>query len=122
MGAQSSSNLDDILAEDMHHWYKKFMKDSPSGLVTLFELKTMLSLTGMTEEASSYVDQVFYTFDMDGVKACEQLLSLPPSISLSLWLYLSLPGSLSICLSFCPTLSLPSSLNLSLCLDLALYV
>ncbi|KAG5837453.1 hypothetical protein ANANG_G00239410 [Anguilla anguilla] len=66
MGAQGS-NLDDILAEDMHHWYQKFMKESPSGLVTLFELKAMLSLTGMTQEANSYVDQVFYTFDMDGL-------------------------------------------------------
>ncbi|XP_036393327.1 guanylyl cyclase-activating protein 1-like [Megalops cyprinoides] len=65
MGAYGS-NLDDILAEDMHHWYNKFMRESPSGLITLFELKAMLGLTGMTEEASSYVDQVFYTFDMDG--------------------------------------------------------
>ncbi|KAJ8280665.1 hypothetical protein GJAV_G00057510 [Gymnothorax javanicus] len=65
MGAEIS-NLDDILAEDMHFWYKKFMKESPSGLITVFELKSMLSLTGITEEASSYVDQVFYTFDMDG--------------------------------------------------------
>lgn len=66
MGAHGS-NLDDILEEDMHHWYTKFMKESPSGLITLFELKTMLEMNGMTEEASSYVDQVFVTFDMDGV-------------------------------------------------------
>uniref|UniRef100_A0A4W5L0M9 Guanylate cyclase activator 1C n=1 Tax=Hucho hucho TaxID=62062 RepID=A0A4W5L0M9_9TELE len=65
MGAYES-NLDDILAEDMHHWYNKFMKESPSGLITLFELKTMLEMQGMSEEASSYVDQVFFTFDMDG--------------------------------------------------------
>ncbi|KAF7651734.1 hypothetical protein LDENG_00106430 [Lucifuga dentata] len=65
MGAYSS-NLDDILEQDMHHWYTKFMKKSPSGLITLFELKTMLEMNGMTEEASSYVDQVFFTFDMDG--------------------------------------------------------
>ncbi|KAL6471295.1 hypothetical protein MHYP_G00199450 [Metynnis hypsauchen] len=65
MGAHGS-NLDEILAEDMHHWYNKFMRESPSGLITLFELKTMLQMQGMTEEASSYVDQVFYTFDMDG--------------------------------------------------------
>ncbi|MEQ2238842.1 hypothetical protein ILYODFUR_037446 [Ilyodon furcidens] len=61
-----SSNLDDILEEDMHHWYTKFMRESPSGLITLFELKTMLDMNGMTEEANSYVDQVFFTFDMDG--------------------------------------------------------
>ncbi|KAK5917610.1 guanylate cyclase activator 1d [Pseudochaenichthys georgianus] len=60
------SNLDDILAEDMHHWYNKFMKESPSGLITLFELKAILGLKGMTENANSYVDQVFLTFDMDG--------------------------------------------------------
>lgn len=62
------SNLDDILAEDMHHWYNKFMKESPSGLITLFELKGMLGLRGMNENATSYVDQVFFTFDMDGVR------------------------------------------------------
>ncbi|KAF7218760.1 guanylyl cyclase-activating protein 3 [Nothobranchius furzeri] len=65
MGSYGSS-LDDILEEDMHHWYTKFMRESPSGLITLFELKTMLEMNGMTEEASSYVDQVFLTFDMDG--------------------------------------------------------
>ncbi|XP_007540993.1 guanylate cyclase activator 1d [Poecilia latipinna] len=60
------SNLDDILAEDMHHWYNKFMKESPSGLITLFELKAILNLKGITENANSYVEQVFFTFDMDG--------------------------------------------------------
>ncbi|KAA0702327.1 Guanylyl cyclase-activating protein 1 [Triplophysa tibetana] len=65
MGAHGSS-LDEVLAEDMHHWYNKFMKESPSGLITLFELKTMLQMQGMTEEANGYVDQVFVTFDMDG--------------------------------------------------------
>ncbi|XP_056451073.1 guanylate cyclase activator 1d [Gadus chalcogrammus] len=60
------SNLDDILAEDMHHWYNKFMRESPSGLITLFELKAILGLKRMTEDANGYVDQVFMTFDMDG--------------------------------------------------------
>ena len=62
------SNLDDILAEDMHHWYNKFMRESPSGLITLFELKAILGLKRMTEDANGYVDQVFMTFDMDGVR------------------------------------------------------
>ena len=74
MGAHSS-NLDDLMEEDMHHWYTKFMRESPSGLITLFELKTMLEMGGMTEEASSYVDQVFFTFDMDGVRKQLQLSS-----------------------------------------------
>lgn len=67
MGNKHTS-LDDILAEDMHHWYNKFMRESPSGLITLFELKSILGLQGMNEDASSYVDQVFFTFDMDGVR------------------------------------------------------
>lgn len=67
MGAHGS-NMDEVLAEDMHHWYNKFMRESPSGLITLFELKTMLQMQGMTEEANGYVDQVFVTFDMDGVR------------------------------------------------------
>lgn len=66
MGNHGSS-LDDILAEDMHHWYNKFMKESPSGLITLFELKAILNLKGMNEDANRYVEQVFFTFDMDGV-------------------------------------------------------
>ncbi|KAK7131111.1 hypothetical protein R3I94_016293 [Phoxinus phoxinus] len=65
MGNKHAS-LDDILAEDMHHWYNKFMRESPSGLITLFELKSILGLQGMNENANSYVDQVFFTFDMDG--------------------------------------------------------
>ena len=67
MGAHGS-NLDAIMEQDMHHWYNKFMRESPSGLITLFELKSMLQMNGMTEEASSYVDQIFLTFDMDGVR------------------------------------------------------
>ena len=67
MGSQHS-NLDDILAEDMHHWYNKFMRESPSGLITLFELKAILDLKGINENANSYVEQVFFTFDMDGVR------------------------------------------------------
>ncbi|XP_067279439.1 guanylate cyclase activator 1d [Pseudorasbora parva] len=65
MGNKHTS-LEDILAEDMHHWYNKFMRESPSGLITLFELKSILGLQGMNEDASGYVDQVFFTFDMDG--------------------------------------------------------
>ncbi|TRZ03277.1 hypothetical protein DNTS_006711 [Danionella cerebrum] len=60
------TSLDEILAEDMHHWYNKFMKESPSGLITLFELKSILGLQGMNENANRYVEQVFFTFDMDG--------------------------------------------------------
>lgn len=77
MGNHGSS-LDEILAEDMHHWYNKFMRESPSGLITLFELKAILNLRGMNETANSYVDQVFFTFDMDGVRTRAQSGILGP--------------------------------------------
>lgn len=80
MGAHGSS-LDEVLAEDMHHWYNKFMRESPSGLITLFELKTMLQMQGMTEEANSYVDQVFVTFDMDGVRETLEFIFMINSLS-----------------------------------------
>lgn len=79
MGAHGT-RLDDILAEDMHHWYNKFMKGSPSGVITLFELKAMLEMQGMTEEANSYVDQVFFTFDMDGVRTSKAPWTWAPAI------------------------------------------
>lgn len=81
MGNHSSS-LDEILAEDMHHWYNKFMRESPSGLITLFELKAILNLRGMNEIANSYVDQVFFTFDMDGVRTRAQSGILGPDWTL----------------------------------------
>ncbi|KAF3840485.1 hypothetical protein F7725_006347 [Dissostichus mawsoni] len=68
------SNLDDILAEDMHHWYNKFMKESPSGLITLFELKAILGLKGMTENANSYVDQDGYIDFVEYIAAVSLML------------------------------------------------
>ncbi|CAK6982198.1 guanylyl cyclase-activating protein 1-like [Scomber scombrus] len=68
------SNLDDILAEDMHHWYNKFMKESPSGLITLFELKAILGLKGMNENANSYVDQDGYIDFVEYIAAISLML------------------------------------------------
>lgn len=78
--------LDDILAEDMHHWYNKFMRESPSGLITLFELKSILGLQRMPEDANGYVDQVFCTFDMDGVRTEyeKSLMYMPAGVMVEL--------------------------------------
>ncbi|MGH0184577.1 UNVERIFIED_CONTAM: hypothetical protein FKN15_015147 [Acipenser sinensis] len=64
MGADNSTT-EDMMAVDIHYWYNKFMRESPSGLITLYELKAILGLQGMNEEANGYIEQVFATFDMN---------------------------------------------------------
>ncbi|OCT94481.1 guanylyl cyclase-activating protein 3 [Xenopus laevis] len=64
MGA-STSTADDINAMEIHHWYGKFMKECPSGQLSLHEFKGLLGLQGMNFEANRYIHQVFSTFDMN---------------------------------------------------------
>ncbi|XP_069612540.1 guanylyl cyclase-activating protein 3 [Ranitomeya imitator] len=64
MGA-TSSNADDINAMEIHHWYGKFMRECPSGQLSLHEFKGLLGLQGMNPEANRYIEQVFSTFDMN---------------------------------------------------------
>ncbi|XP_067402493.1 guanylyl cyclase-activating protein 3 isoform X2 [Emydura macquarii macquarii] len=64
MGA-SASAADDINAPEIHHWYTKFMRECPSGQLSLYEFKTLLDLHGLTPQADTYVDQVFNTFDLN---------------------------------------------------------
>ncbi|KAM4797244.1 guanylyl cyclase-activating protein 3 [Rhinophrynus dorsalis] len=61
----TNSTADDINAMEIHHWYRKFMKECPSGQLSLHEFKGLLGLQGMNLEANQYIDQVFSTFDMN---------------------------------------------------------
>ncbi|XP_030072463.1 guanylyl cyclase-activating protein 1 [Microcaecilia unicolor] len=65
MGNASSSTVDDLQAVEIHHWYKKFMIECPSGQLTLHEFKQFFGLRGLSEQANSYVEQMFRTFDMN---------------------------------------------------------
>lgn len=67
MGANESAPAEDILTQDAHHWYTKFMKECPSGQLSLHEFKALLGLTGLSPQANHYVDQVFNTFDLNKV-------------------------------------------------------
>ncbi|XP_014924666.2 guanylyl cyclase-activating protein 3 [Acinonyx jubatus] len=51
--------------KETYVWYKKFMREYPSGLQTLHEFKTLLGLQGLNQKASQHVDQVYNTFDMN---------------------------------------------------------
>ncbi|XP_007894003.1 guanylyl cyclase-activating protein 1 [Callorhinchus milii] len=65
MGASGSCSADDLNTTEIHYWYNKFMKECPSGQLCLHEFKAILGLQGMNEEATSYVNQLFITFDMN---------------------------------------------------------
>ncbi|NXP82360.1 GUC1A protein, partial [Ramphastos sulfuratus] len=50
---------------EIHHWYKKFMKECPSGQLTEHEFKQFFGLRGLDPEANEYIEQMFRTFDMN---------------------------------------------------------
>lgn len=66
MGAGESA--DDFAAIENSQWYKKFMKQCPSGQLTLHEFKKILGLHDMNPQANMYVEQVFHIFDMNQVR------------------------------------------------------
>lgn len=67
MGNNSSSTVDDLQAVEIHHWYKKFMTECPSGQLTEHEFKQFFGLRGLDPEANEYIEQMFRTFDMNKV-------------------------------------------------------
>ncbi|XP_022358385.1 guanylyl cyclase-activating protein 3 [Enhydra lutris kenyoni] len=54
-----------VSAKETYVWYRKFMREYPSGLQTLHEFKTLLGLQGLNPKANRHVDQVYNTFDMN---------------------------------------------------------
>lgn len=64
MGAQES--LPDAPAQ-MHHYYSKFMRECPSGLLSLHEFKKLLDLQGLDPQGDLYIKRVFDIFDLNQV-------------------------------------------------------
>ena len=56
-----------VTDQDTHGLYTKFMKECPSGQLSLHEFKGLLDLHGLNPEANYYVEQVFNTFDLNKV-------------------------------------------------------
>ncbi|XP_029796746.1 guanylyl cyclase-activating protein 3 isoform X2 [Suricata suricatta] len=54
-----------VPATETYIWYKKFMREYPSGLQTLHEFKSLLGLQGLNPKANQHVDQVYNTFDIN---------------------------------------------------------
>lgn len=66
MGAKESLPGDDPVPE-MHHYYSKFMRECPSGLLSLHEFKKLLGLQGLDPQADVYIKRVFDIFDLNQV-------------------------------------------------------
>ncbi|NXH10085.1 GUC1C protein, partial [Bucco capensis] len=64
MGANESSAGNDR-APELHHYYSKFMKECPSGLLSLHEFKKLLDLQGLDPQGDAYIKRVFDIFDLN---------------------------------------------------------
>ncbi|XP_020662020.2 guanylyl cyclase-activating protein 3 isoform X3 [Pogona vitticeps] len=58
-----SESKEDFDTLDNGQWYAKFMKECPSGQLSVFECKKMLGLANASAEANSHVEKVFNIFD-----------------------------------------------------------
>ncbi|KAF1626439.1 Guanylyl cyclase-activating protein 3, partial [Eudyptes filholi] len=52
-------------APEMHHYYSKFMRECPSGELSLHEFKKLLSLQGLDPQGDIYIKWVFNIFDLN---------------------------------------------------------
>lgn len=67
MGANESLPGDGPIPE-MHHYYSKFMRECPSGQLSLHEFKKLLGLQGLDPQGDLYIKRVFDIFDLNQVK------------------------------------------------------
>ncbi|XP_078738455.1 guanylyl cyclase-activating protein 1 [Lampetra fluviatilis] len=65
MGNENGSVVDDLHSVEIHLWYKKFMRECPSGQLTLHEFKQFFGISSVTAEGNAYIEQMFRTFDMN---------------------------------------------------------
>ncbi|KAI1888403.1 hypothetical protein AGOR_G00184790 [Albula goreensis] len=65
MGNSNGCPVNDMQTVEMHLWYKKFMMECPSGQLTLHEFKQFFGLRGLEPDANAYIEEMFYTFDMN---------------------------------------------------------
>uniref|UniRef100_A0A7N5JI91 EF-hand domain-containing protein n=1 Tax=Ailuropoda melanoleuca TaxID=9646 RepID=A0A7N5JI91_AILME len=61
MGANES--VEEMTAMENYQWYSKFMKECPSGQLTMYECKKVLGLENSTIQANNYVEKIFNMFD-----------------------------------------------------------
>ncbi|CAL8336936.1 unnamed protein product [Lota lota] len=66
MGNTSGATLEDMITCESHQWYRKFMTECPSGLLTFYEFKRFFGLKNLSESSDAYAMSMFSAFDMNG--------------------------------------------------------
>ncbi|XP_037640096.1 guanylyl cyclase-activating protein 1 [Sebastes umbrosus] len=61
----TGATVEDLQACESHHWYRKFMTECPSGLLTFYEFKQFFGLRNLSDTSNAYVRTMFTTFDMN---------------------------------------------------------
>ncbi|KAJ3603058.1 hypothetical protein NHX12_030802 [Muraenolepis orangiensis] len=65
MGNASGTTLEEMSACESHQWYRKYMTECPSGLLTYYEFKKFFGLKNLSESSDAYAMTMFTTFDMN---------------------------------------------------------
>lgn len=68
MGNNTGSSVEQLQACESHQWYRKFMTECPSGLLTFYEFKQFFGLKNLSKNSDNYVKTMFTTFDMNDVR------------------------------------------------------
>ncbi|XP_061778709.1 guanylyl cyclase-activating protein 1 isoform X2 [Nerophis ophidion] len=61
----NGSAVEDIKSCESHQWYRKFMTECPSGLLSFYEFKKFFGLKNLSETSNAYVKLMFSTFDLN---------------------------------------------------------
>ncbi|KAF3856370.1 hypothetical protein F7725_017093 [Dissostichus mawsoni] len=69
MGNSPGTTVEELQACESHQWYRKFMTECPSGVLTYYEFKQFFGLRNLSEASNAYVWTMFSTFDMNGVSS-----------------------------------------------------
>lgn len=69
MGNNNGSSVEELQACESHQWYRKFMTECPSGLLTFYEFKQFFGLKNLSVTSNAYVRTMFTTFDMNDVRS-----------------------------------------------------
>lgn len=69
MGNNTGSTVEELQACESHQWYRKFMTECPSGLLTFYEFKKFFGLKNLSDTSNAYVKTMFTTFDMNDVRS-----------------------------------------------------
>uniref|UniRef100_A0A665UJQ6 Guanylyl cyclase-activating protein 1 n=1 Tax=Echeneis naucrates TaxID=173247 RepID=A0A665UJQ6_ECHNA len=65
MGNCNGTTVEELQACESHQWYRKFMTECPSGLLTFYEFKKFFGLKNLSETSNAYIETMFATFDMN---------------------------------------------------------